>query len=89
MSATATAGSSEIGRDPTQQEQVLALLRLAGAAGLTPAQAQRHAGCWRLAAVVHRLTHDKGYDIRNEGQPGRHARYVLHERPQQLGLALL
>lgn len=80
--------ATEVGTSPTQQEQVLALLRMAGEAGITPSQAQRHAGCWRLAAVVHRLTHDKGHDITNEGQPGRHARYVLHERPQQLGLEL-
>lgn len=85
MTVTAAAG---VGRDPTQQEQVLELLRRAGADGLTPAQAQRHAGCWRLAAVVHRLTHEHGHDITNEGQPGRHARYVLHEHPQQLGLEL-
>lgn len=85
---TATATATTVGTEPTQQEQVLALLRLAGPDGLTPAQAQRHAGCWRLAAVVHRLTHDKGHDIRNEGQPGRHARYVLHEAPRQLGLEL-
>lgn len=79
-------------KPPTQQEQVLALLREAGPAGLTPLQALEHARCMRLAAVVHRLKAE-GHHIETTpatvGPDRKHvARYVLHERPTQLGLRL-
>jgi hypothetical protein len=77
--------------NPTQQDRVLALLRQAGPEGLTPLQALEHAQCFRLAAVVHRLK-GEGHTIETamvEVPSGKRvARYVLHEGPAQLGLAL-
>jgi hypothetical protein len=73
----------------TQAVTVLELLR-ERPEGLTPLDALELAGCFRLAAVVHRLKAD-GHEISTElveVPGGKHvARYRLHERAQ-LALAL-
>lgn len=51
MSATAE-------RPATQEQQVLALMRERGPAGVTPLLALELCRCMRLAAVVHRLRAD-------------------------------
>lgn len=66
----------------TQCAQVLARLRRGP---LMPAEALRELGVMRLAAVVHRLKHDHGYNITAEtvsvacrgGRTARVARYHL------------
>jgi hypothetical protein len=72
----------------TDNEQVLRLLRLRGAEGLTPLEALREVGTFRLGARVFDLR-KAGHRIEREWvtTPGqsRVARYVLvEERPEQL-----
>ena len=61
---------------------ILELLTAAGPDGLTPRDALREAGCFRLAARVAELRGD-GLDIRTtwetDGDGTRWARYTLHE----------
>lgn len=64
---------------------VLELLTAAGPDGITPLDALREAGCFRLAARVAELRHD-GLDIRTtwetDGDGTRWARYVyVPDRP--------
>lgn len=63
---------------------VLELLTAAGPDGLTPMDALREAGCFRLAARVAELR-AVGHDVRTlwetDGDGTRWARYVLVERP--------
>ena len=63
----------------------LALLRLRGADGVTPAEARSAIACDRLAARVHELK-AMGFAITTvrERSPmgATFARYVLHERPR-------
>lgn len=63
---------------------ILELLTAAGPDGITPHDALREAGCFRLAARVSELRGD-GLDIRTEwetdGDGTRWARYVLTEAP--------
>lgn len=78
-------------RQPTQAELLLELLRERGERGVTPIVALERIGSFRLAARVSDLK-AQGHTITNEwwqveGGP-RVARYVLHEQPAQLGLAL-
>jgi hypothetical protein len=67
----------------TQQQLVLEMLREAGSIGITALDALRHAGCFRLASIIHRLRRD-GYIILTEDyktDTGKHiARYVLAYR---------
>ena len=76
---------------PTQQQQVLQLLRDRGQAGVTQLYALEHARCMRLAAVVLRLKHD-GHDIVTDmvttPSGKRVASYRLVEQPRQLDLTL-
>jgi hypothetical protein len=71
----------------TDNEQVLRLLRLRGAAGLTPLEALREVGTFRLGARVFDLR-KAGHRIEREWvtTPGgsRVARYVLIDQPEQL-----
>jgi hypothetical protein len=64
----------------TQQQLVIEMLREAGSLGITSLDALRHAGCFRLASIVHRLRRD-GYVIVTEDyttDTGKNiARYVL------------
>lgn len=46
-----------------QTRQVLELLRLRGREGLTPAEAREAIACDRLAARVHELRRQHGFDI--------------------------
>jgi len=79
----------------TQEELVLQLLKERGDRGLTPMDAllppeRGGAGCFRLAAVIHRLKPQLAGDPRKEiinlgytTASGKHvARYVLRERVQ-------
>lgn len=76
---------------PSQADQLLSLLRYRGEAGVTPIDALREIGSFRLAARISDLK-ERGHTIRSE----RHrtntgaivARYVLVEQPTQLGLTL-
>lgn len=67
-------------KPPTQQQQVLDLLRERGEAGVTQLLALERCQCMRLAAVVQRLE-EAGHVIRSEmiatASGKRVARYVL------------
>ncbi|MFA9271806.1 MAG: helix-turn-helix domain-containing protein [Baekduiaceae bacterium] len=68
-----------------QTRQVLELLRLRGADGLTPAEARDAIACDRLAARVWELRHQHGIeveDVRERSPMGAtFARYYLVTRP--------
>ena len=64
----------------TQNDQVLARLRLNGDGGLSGLEALRDLGVYRLAARIHELRM-AGYLIVNHPERG-HARYVLVETGQ-------
>lgn len=72
-----------------QTEAILRLLRIRGGVGLTPLEALREVGSFRLAARIADLR-DAGYDIRTEtvvlDNGKRIARYTLHEADGTLGL---
>lgn len=81
-------------RAPTQEAQVLELLRERGPEGVTPLLALERCRCMRLAAVVHRLR-GEGHVIDSElvrvESGKRVARYVLVQPATgwvQLGLTL-
>jgi hypothetical protein len=71
----------------TDTQAVLRLLRARGAEGLTPIEALREVGTFRLGARVFDLR-KAGHRIEREWvtTPGgsRVARYVLHDQPEQL-----
>lgn len=71
----------------TDTEAVLALLRQRGPAGLTPLEALELVGTMRLAARIADLR-AMGHDIETQTYTtksrARVARYVLHEKPEQL-----
>lgn len=83
--------TATVERPPSQQQQVLELLRRRGEAGVTQLLALEECRCMRLAAVVQRLE-EAGHVISSEmvtvPSGKRVALYRLVERPQQLGLAL-
>ena len=56
----------------SQREQIFD--HLAKGHSLTPQQALRKFGCFRLASVIYRLR-VKGYEISNMASDGRHATY--------------
>lgn len=63
----------------TQLATILKMLKSAKAKGITPWQALRGAGCFRMASVIFRLRH-AGYRIDNVGQKtktGYCGKYVL------------
>jgi hypothetical protein len=76
---------------PTQNEQLLELLRERGEEGVTPLLALERVRCFRLASRVHDLK-EAGHRIetrRVATQGGAQvACYVLHEAPRQMGLSL-
>jgi hypothetical protein len=78
-------------RRPTQADQLLALLRERGPAGVTPLDALDRIGSFRLAARVWDLA-QAGHRIerRRVTTPGGAtiACYVLVEGPQQIGMGL-
>jgi hypothetical protein len=71
----------------TQTDMLLDLFRIRGYAGVTDTDAYELAGCRRLAARVYDLKRD-GHVITSEmvavGRGKRVARYVLHEKPEQM-----
>lgn len=71
----------------TQTAKVLALLRLYGATGLTPQDAIREIGCYRLAARILDLK-TEGIHIESrlatDSHGHRYARYYLVEQPVQM-----
>ena len=72
-----------------QTRTVLALLRI-HPEGLTPLEALQWGAGFRLGARIYELR-EAGYRIDNEWETsasGRYARYVLHEEPEQLRLAV-
>lgn len=75
----------------TQADMLLELLRERRGAGVTPLLALEQAGSLRLAAVIFDLK-KAGHTITTEmvstGNGKRVAKYVLHERPEQLSMPL-
>ena len=70
----------------TQTERILDLLRYYGEDGLTPLDAQRDAGCMRLAARISDIKETLPPDetivtLRATSGGKTYARYVLRKRP--------
>lgn len=58
----------------SKQQRIKKFLKNGGR--LTPMQALKRFGCFRLAAVVKRLKDEHGMWIENIGEPGKHAKYI-------------
>ena len=62
-------------RRQTQKDKVLAHLKQYGM--ITPLDALRQYGCFRLGAVIHTLRHEEGYDIKTSIAKGN-ANYAIY-----------
>ena len=70
-------------RRRTQKDNILAHLKQYGM--ITPLDALKQYGCFRLGAIIHTLRHEGQMDIINLNKTGevRYARYKLKKEPKQ------